>query len=307
MNRNVLIRALNEVDEEYLLQAAPEEFPAGRSKALPRRWAMPPLAACLVLALGISAMAAGLFTMGLRQGEPGEKMGIEFTLRPGVTDTVEWDAKLVMDFDGPEECPEVLFRPAWLPYDTRLLNDDGSDKWFRYFSTENTDLSEGRLDAQSDDYQGVTCQIGVKYACQYKDGALLLSYSDPVKVSEAVWEEWPGWEIHEIHAHRDNPWREDHRGEEYFYIIMFQPEDGIILIVRGQSDMETLEHIARELQIQKTGETVRYSPDSFTTQFIDVGIGKQQRREHPSQEAPAAFQTIWLTVPAGPRPPRPPW
>ena len=256
MKKERLADALDRVEDRFIAEAAePKALPHPYSAGKIFRLA---LAACLILALGICAAAAGLLQPRVRRGEPGETQEVEF---PGGI-KVTWDANLVMEFDDMEECPRVLIRPGWFPSDhPRRGYEDDKDGWVRALTSEYDDLNAGR---------GVTCQVQVYYACRFAGGgALLLSYSEPVQVHREEWESRPGWEIWEITS-------ESRRGgghDEYYYLVMFQPEDGTIVVIRGQSDMETMEHVARELEIKKTGETAKASDFDPHYAFFDVGVG----------------------------------
>lgn len=59
----------------------------------------------------------------------------------------------------------------------------------------------------------------------------------------------------------------------YYFIIRFHPDKGYILVVSGTSDMQTIEHIACELQIKETDEVIRSSDFVNNCTFIDVGQG----------------------------------
>ena len=59
----------------------------------------------------------------------------------------------------------------------------------------------------------------------------------------------------------------------YYYVILFNQSNGEIIVVAGTSDMETVEHVAKELKIRQTDETVRSSDFENNAVFIDVGQG----------------------------------
>ena len=63
------------------------------------------------------------------------------------------------------------------------------------------------------------------------------------------------------------------RNLDYYYVLLFSPEDGYIIVVCGTSDMETIEHVARELQIKKTGKMLSSADFEQNCVFIDVGQG----------------------------------
>ena len=50
-------------------------------------------------------------------------------------------------------------------------------------------------------------------------------------------------------------------------------EQGYAAVVSGTSDMETIEHIAKELQFRQTDEVIKSSDFENNCTFIDVGQG----------------------------------
>ena len=56
------------------------------------------------------------------------------------------------------------------------------------------------------------------------------------------------------------------------YVILFSEEYGYLLTISGTADFETLEHIARELEIDVTDELYEYDPD-FNIGILNLGRG----------------------------------
>ena len=56
------------------------------------------------------------------------------------------------------------------------------------------------------------------------------------------------------------------------FILMKDEEHGYIISVGGGDDFETLEHIARELEVRDTGEPVNYDPN-FNIGIMNIGRG----------------------------------
>lgn len=56
------------------------------------------------------------------------------------------------------------------------------------------------------------------------------------------------------------------------FILMKNEEQGYIISIGGGDDFETLEHIARELEVRDTGEPVKYDPN-FNIGIMNVGRG----------------------------------
>ena len=47
------------------------------------------------------------------------------------------------------------------------------------------------------------------------------------------------------------------------YVFMFSPDEGYLINIGGTADMETLEHIARDLDVRVTEEIVDYGPEFY--------------------------------------------
>ena len=56
------------------------------------------------------------------------------------------------------------------------------------------------------------------------------------------------------------------------FILMKNEEHGYIISIGGGDDFETLEHIARELEVRDTGEPVKYDPN-FNIGIMNIGRG----------------------------------
>ena len=134
-------------------------------------------------------------------------------------------------------------------------------------------VSEGapEVDSSSTNYQPYC--VEVYYAPQfYHDGAMILMYATPDEITE---EDWGEYQAMKFHAYQDIPANE-YREEthlDYYYVILFNQSNGEIIVVSGTSDMETVEHVAKELQIRQTGEIVKSSDFENNAVFIDVGQG----------------------------------
>ena len=233
------------------------------------------LAACLVIALAITAYAVGLFTVSHRDPEPGETYSLYWPDNP--SGRLVWDKfNYVFEFDGPDECAEIKFKEGWLPF----APDEGVNSWFTDEEGWRTTLiSEGapEVDHTSENFQPY--RVDVFYASQFKiDGAMILMYQTPETI---ISEQWGEHQVLKFHATQhfdavDDDDRGIHTPErnlDYYYVILFSPDEGYVIVVCGTSDMETVEHVAKDLQIKKTGNRLSSTDFEQNCVFIDVGQG----------------------------------
>ena len=230
------------------------------------------IAAVLVSLLTVTAFAAGLFSVKDRPAEKDETYTIHWEASEWHPDSsVTWkDLKHVFKFEGPEESRKVEFRPGWLPFEPNEAVNAWSkteDGWYIRLVSE----CAPEVDPSSENYQPYC--VNVYYAPQfYNDGAMILMYATP---DERTKEDWGEYKVMKFHAEQVIPANE-YREEthlNYYYVILFNQDNGEIVVVAGTSDMETVEHVARELEIRRTDEIVRSSDFENNAVFIDVGQG----------------------------------
>ena len=231
-------------------------------------------AVCLILAMGVAAYAMGLFSLGHRDKEPGESYSIDWI---GPNEKIVWDNfKYVFEFSGGDECYAVQFKEGWLPFPpNENINSwaTDSDGWRSRLVSECAEVG----DSSSDNYQPY--KIELYYAPQFiNGGALILLDQEP---GEIISEQWDNHQVLKFTAtsHRDAI-KDDvlgidipERTLEYYFVILFNPEQGYAAVVSGTSDMETIEHIAKELQFRQTDEVIKSSDFENNCTFIDVGQG----------------------------------
>ena len=230
------------------------------------------IAAVLVSLLTATAFAAGLFSMKNRPAEKDETYTIRWEESEWSPEgSVTWkDLKYVFKFDGPEESKKVEFKPGWLPFEPNEKMNAWSrteDGWYTRL------VSEGapEVDSFSDNYQPYC--VEVYYAPQfYNDGAMILLYATPDKITEEEWGEYHVMKFHAENVIPANEYREETH-LDYYFVILFSQNNGEIVVVSGTSDMETVEHVAKELEIRRTDEVIRSSDFETNALFIDVGQG----------------------------------
>ena len=216
------------------------------------------LAAALMLALSFTVLAAaGVFSLGHREAEAGERFRLNF-----VTDAeLYWNnAKEVFTFEGPSEANTIHFKPGWLPVSTpNQLSALDKDGWYTYLTCEGGG--------------GQPCMIEAYYAPQYmNDGHLILLYDAPKEIVE---ETWGDYQVLKFEASRTIPATEyrEERTFEGAYVMLFQPEEGYLIVVSGESTLPELEHVARELTIEATGKLISAGDFQGENRFIDWGVG----------------------------------
>ena len=269
-----LLFAMNDIKDSYL-EDARKSLDCGHEKKTGktiRRVSRALLLAALISLLLVgTAFAAGIFS--LRESRPAradETYHIHLSDSP--TDTLTWhDLKYVFTFDGLDECRAVKFKPNWLPFQPVYSTPD-EDGCYTYL------VSEGapEVDYRSDNYQPY--MVRLYYVPQFaaEDGAMLLMYQTPGEITRETWgdETVLKFEATQHFDAKEGPAGSfpEHTGH-YYFVIRFSEREGYIVVTAGTSDMETVEHVARELEIVQTDESVRTEDFVNHAVFIDVGQG----------------------------------
>ena len=200
------------------------------------------IAAVIAALMTVTAFAAGLFTMERHQVEKGEEVSgyWRFYDQEGeLTEQQEWtypEASIVFTFYGPEEeynMPE--FRFGWLPEEGEHYEEQKS-------------MSEGWMYSY-----GLMCQCDI-IPCQAGVMSVPVNGYRGVLNGEATVlkeEVWDCWDVTEIQVDYSNcttvRWP-----KPVNYIYMFDQERGYLAYVRGCDGMETLEKIARNMEIRES-------------------------------------------------------
>lgn len=226
-------------------------------------------AAVLALALAVAAYATGGFGLFYRAAEPGERFQLSFGGAPA---GLYWeDAKLVLEFDGPEESHKIRFKPGWLPVDyVERLNIADSEGFFRRLT------GEGQEDG-SQPYG-----IEVHYAAEFVNGGHLVLWT--TEPGEIVEETWGDYQIIKFHGEQTIPALSytDAKGnyferEEYAYersyFLMYHQTEGYLLVLSGESDVETLDHIGKTLTVEATDEVISAADYADLNVLMDGGKG----------------------------------
>ena len=224
------------------------------------------IAAVIAALMTVTAFAAGLFSMERHKVEEGEEVSgyWRFYDKEGnLTEQQEWtypEASIVFTFYGPEEeynMPE--FRFGWLPEEGEHYEEQKS-------------MSEGWMYSY-----GLMCQCDI-IPCQAGVMSVPVNGYRGVLNGEATVlkeEVWDCWDVTEIQVDYSNcttvRWP-----KPVNYIYMFDQERGYLAYVRGCDGMETLEKIARNMEIREsdTPNTSYGSPlDEIQIGIFDLGRG----------------------------------
>lgn len=271
-----ILFAMNDVNEQYIeetrraLGMSDGTNASGKTRKLSRIFLLAALISTLMIG---TAYAAGLFTMKERRPAA---MDESYTIHYAEAESgeVTWsNLEYVFRFDGLDECRAVRFKPGWLPFapnpEFNMMDADG------YYQRM---VSEGapEVDALSSNYQPY--MVEVYYAPQFntEDGAMLLMDQKPGEITEEKWGEDTVIKF-TASRHFDEIVLPERTIPEhtncYYFVIRFSETEGYIVVTSGTSDMETVEHVARELDIQQTDEIVHTSDYENHAVFIDVGQG----------------------------------
>ena len=166
------------------------------------------------------------------------------------------DAGMVLSFEGPQEIVSVPeFRCWYLPSEADFGFTD-AEGWTSYLS----DNGEGR---------SIPYVIG---AGSVRPGNFRSVINGEVTLVKE--DDWGGWHVTELTSDYTNctqRWAYDQAN----FVLLFNAERGWLITVCGTNELETLEHIARELEIRDSGEPPYFSGDAYAEGIgmIDPGRG----------------------------------
>ena len=279
MNRYDLLDAMNQIRAEHLeetervLFKESEEIPMKRSTRLFHTFL---IAAIITVLLGTTAYAAGLLGMRSRETEPEETFPVSFGTGEDAI-VGKWTGTFALEFDSPETCQPVRYRFGWLPEGVELPDYALDGLWIRRYDWE--EGNEGVIPWAS------SVELGRKesgeyligtmfYAPQFVNGgALILMNAVPGEVEEETWEDLSVLKIRS-QAYRvqgeDHPYED---GLDRNYLLLFQPEEGWILALRGSFPMEDLVKIAENVVVEQTEGLVEQSQYENPYDFFDAARG----------------------------------
>lgn len=206
------------------------------------------------------------YPQGMRAAEPDE----EFPL--GFIENMSWkDAKAVFDVPGPETCSKVMFKPGWLPFEP----DNSVNAWAEdngWFSRLSSEATADELRPKSMQGLDQPFLIDIYYSAQFgSDGHPILLYNTP-DLWTVTEEEINGHRTLSFSAGYPEPTSE--AGNIYSgYVLMFNEEQGYLIRITGQADLQTLKDIAWSLEVKTLDEQVSYDDFDGHNVFIDCGVG----------------------------------
>jgi hypothetical protein len=236
-----------------------------RSRAwLTKRAVTLALAAALLLALGVTAYATDLFGMNIR---PATEEELEIGAYPVWDEegNVDYEAGpqlpadgLTFTWDGDTPVYRVEFRPGWLPqFPNHAWDITGvaevawrAENWYCNLSHDMGKGGYGDL--------GICYQISLCYA---EPGKRMTLFGEFQTVETETWDDLS---VTKVEMYNEN------RGPEN-YVLLFSESQGYMVIVGGSYDLETLEHIARELEIRQTDQL--FVPSGADQGLLNIGRG----------------------------------
>ena len=252
MNRERLLDAFSELDGKTVRSAA--ALLGYEEEAMKRKRIKPILRAALIAAvIGVlmmgTAYAAGLFSMQVRTPKEGEDLVVhdtyyDETLGQNVTMKLDLThSPLVLQFTGEGEIHRIQFRPGWLPktevYAHESFGDEEDKDWLWYYTCF-FDRSRGG--------EGVEYQIECHYA-------------------------WPGYTVYMDEIEQQTFFKApDGTPVTQHMLLLFNSGEGWYVSIGGRADFETLEHIARELEV-RTLEEIAEPPAGSNFYYLGVGVG----------------------------------
>ena len=227
-----------------------------------RRWKLPRallLAAALILAVGTVAFAVAEYTMSTRKPSKEDELVAGFRYEEVVDGKVKNskilvypDAGMVFTFSCPEavtHAPE--FRCFWLPQDATEGITDEQGWTTRLFCDE-----------------GNAILYSISAIEYVRDGTQLVLSGDVDIVKE---DRLGGWQITEVTS--DCSKLIFPKYDRANYILLFQKTTGNLILISGELDMETLEHIAYEMEIRESSTPKAESNGDSLIGTIDLGRG----------------------------------
>ena len=174
------------------------------------------------------------------------------------------DAGVVFTFTGPDRPRYQLeIKPGWLPeeehYDSCFRSDYTGDGWGNHFGAFCS-------------HDHIPCQI---FAYEVDTGGRMsVLNAEPVTIEE---ETWGNWKVTKVVAdYSSTDWSSLNKYLSIVnYILMFDQEQGILAVIRGEDSMDTLEKIAKNLEIRETDTPVSQGNplDEIQIGMMDIGRG----------------------------------
>ncbi len=273
LNSLTLLRAMNGIHEEDVVMAQNSYFDEKQVKRLKtKRIGTIALAAAMILSLSIAAYAA-YFSMTRRVPEETETFRINW--EPNPSGYLDWsNAKLAVTFPETAESKEIEFRPGWLPEEMASLR---SKSWRGRLTAEGLAFGDPAHSVPA--YQNMMQPLLIEtyYMSQFNNGgALLLLYYTPDEIIEEHWDE-QNVDVMRFHCTQHFDAQPERNMDEYTLeqdiILMSNSDSGWVVRICGETGMDTLLRVAKNLEIRETGKMYTYEDFNNHYAFMDGGVG----------------------------------
>ena len=228
------------------------------------------LAAVIATLMTATAFAAGLFSMR-RETVPADEIPSgywRFYDDEGKLmeeqRLVYPDAGLIFTFTGPDTPRYQLeIKPGWLPE---------GEHYVECFRSGYTGDGWGNGFGACCSCDHIPCQI---FAHEVDTrGRMSVLNAEPVTIEEETWDNWKVTKV--VADYSNTEWSSMNKYWSIVnYILMFDEEQGILVTVQGVDSMDTLEKIAKNLEIRETDTPVPQgnSLDEIQIGMMDIGRG----------------------------------
>lgn len=207
------------------------------------------LVAVLAVLFTVSAYATGLFSQKLTKASGSVSGEWIWHNEDGTLEVQKMkypEAGYVLTAEDTGSIPNrIELKANWLPSNTENVG-----KWGAYLH------DDGGFEGP------VPYGVAVYYAIP---GFTAVLNGDVEILGEETWE---NYQVTRLTA----AWNLEHGLGVQNFILLKDDEHGYIISIGGGDDFETLEHIARELEVRDTGVPVEYNPD-FNIGIMNVGRG----------------------------------
>ena len=285
-----LLKAVGGVRGEKVLKA--QRFLGyGEESAAPRRvrrrlGSALLIAAVLLSLFTITAYALGLFRVETKELSPENAEEQKWVFTDSEGKELRWGDHCEHGFCfyscGDESPHRAEFRPGWLPQEPTFwypgadiskgspVWDPDNVEWLEYLLDERQRETDFFPEPGIHDI-GIPYLVTVNYA--FQDHYLVFNGACEI-VRHETWDRFEVYELScekEIHLSPGVTDREDVISREN-YVLLFSLDEGFMINIGGTSDLETLERIARELEIRSTDEPLPFTPGDMVQQ-INIALG----------------------------------
>ena len=208
-----------------------------------------PLVAILMVLLTVSAYASGLFSQKFTKASSTVSGEWVWHNEDGTVEVQKMnypEAGYILTAEDTGTIPNrIELKANWLPSNQQIVG-----KWGAYIHDDGGSTGP------------VPYGVSVYYAIP---GFTAVLNGDVNIIKEEIWE---NYKVTKLTA----SWHPEYGLGVQNFVLMKDEAKGYIIAVGGGDDFETLEHIARELEVRDTGEPVEYDPN-FNIGIMNIGRG----------------------------------